>query len=201
MLPGFLRMKSSLGVKAHWNGVSADGTLAAGTCQPQPPSNAPRLHSYCLSSRKLPHCGLFWQADSVNKTASITFTVVEKSSDHSEVAEGWANSASGRHISSIADLWTGRNCSWFKPWGSSASWEIQHHNVSIPGASELWHAWLWVTFTARVCVAGESSQKGTSAVMNSTYVCGGGGGKSRSWHAVPLYAQYNHLYFNLTGEC
>lgn len=132
------------GVKAHWNGVSADGTLAAGTCQAQPPPTASRLHSYCLSSRKLPHCELFWQADSVNKAASITFTVVEKSSDHSEVAEGCANSASGRHISSIADLWTGRNYSWFKPWGSSASWEIQHHNVSIPGVSELLHARLWV---------------------------------------------------------
>lgn len=130
------------GVKVHWNDVSADCTLAAGTCKTSAPP--PRLHSYCLSSRKLPHCGLFWQADSVNKTASITFTVVEKSSDHSEVVEGWANSASGRHISSIADLWTERNYRWFEPFGSSASWEIQHHNVSIPGASELWHARLWV---------------------------------------------------------
>lgn len=53
-----------------------------------------------------------------------------------------------------------------------------------------------VVFTARVCVAGESEHKVTSAVMNSTYVrfyCGGGGGGSKTDMRWPLDAQYSHL--------
>lgn len=59
-----------------------------------------------------------------------------------------------------------------------------------------------VVFTARVCVAGESEHKVTSAVMNSTYVrfYWGGGAKQTcggpSTHNTAIY-----LYFNLIGAC
>lgn len=66
-----------------------------------------------------------------------------------------------------------------------------------------------VVFTARVCVAGESEHKVTSAVMNSTYVrfywggAGGGwGGAAKQTCGGP--ATHNtaiYLYFNLIGAC